>query len=266
MGKVWFGVALSWAVALAATAGATGASKPAGYLADKSIEMDLNYRVPKVPDNRSEVGRMDLAMVVMAQTNDPARYQEAYEDAVAYGFVPLMGRFKAAAGTDISPETRPILAHILSRIIADSMAYAGFAKAAGNRPRPYIEDPRIVPCETDFLRHSDQQSYPSGHATNGYAAALIMADIMPERAQPLLERGIRFGMSRVICGVHHPIDVEQGRLLAIAIFAAARQQPEYAADLACAKEEDRHSLYIDFTLTEPCKMLNMRYRSDSKAG
>jgi hypothetical protein len=65
-----------------------------------------------------------------------------------------------AAGTTLSVKTTPVLAHMLKLALADTGAYATMAKKAGPRPRPYIEDATIIPCETDYLRPSDNASYP----------------------------------------------------------------------------------------------------------
>jgi acid phosphatase (class A) len=213
-----------------------------GYLADASIETDLGYKVPPAPDNVSEIGRLDLEGVELVQTNNAALTDDAYRDAVAYPFDLLMGRFSEAAGTELSPNTSPILAHILRLALTDTGAYVNLAKVNNPRARPYVEDARIVPCETDYLRVTDMQSYPSGHATNGYEAALILAAIMPERASVLLARGIRYGNNRVVCGAHHPIDVEQGRFLAIAVFAKLRVNTQFDADVACARQEYERSV------------------------
>ncbi|MBO9711288.1 phosphatase PAP2 family protein [Sphingomonas sp.] len=247
-------------------AGAAMASDP-GYLPDKSIEADLGYSVPPPPDNKSEMGRLDLAMVEMAQTRDPAAYDEAYRDAGAYSFDRLIGRFSPAAGTELSVETSPILAHILKLVLNDTGAYASLAKNAGPRARPYVENPDIVPCATDYLRASDGRSYPSGHSTNGYAAALVLAEVMPARASKLLARGIRYGDNRVVCGVHHPIDVQQGRLLAIAIFAKLKLDPAFREDVACARQAYDRSLAgteARKPLDPSCAALDAKYRAELK--
>ena len=176
-----------------------------------------------------------------------------------------MDRFSVAAGTALSPASSPILAHVLKLVLNDTGAYAAIAKTKAPRARPYIEDPRIVPCETDYLRSTDNQSYPSGHATNGYAATLVLAEAIPDRAATLLAHGIRHGDNRVVCGVHHPVDVEQGRLLAIAIFVKLHAIKAFRDDVACAHQEYERSV-AGRTPKAPfdagCADLDTRYRAE----
>lgn len=262
---IWGRAKLAIASTLLSVTGVASAASDPGYLADAAIETDLGYKVPPAPDNRSEIGRLDLAMVEMAQTNDPALYEEAYRDAGAYAFDQLMGRFSAAAGTDLSPDKSPILAHVLKLVLNDTGAYVTMAKASNVRARPYVEDPRIVPCETDFLRATDNHSYPSGHATNGYATALVLAEAIPDRVSTLLARGIRYGNNRVVCGVHHPSDVEQGRFLAIAIFGKLRENQAFRNDVACAREEYERSIAgktPKASFSAACTALDARYRAE----
>ena len=67
---------------------------------------------------------------------------------------------------------------------------------------------------------ADSFSYPSGHATQGWAYALILASLVPEKATPILARGRAYGESRIVCGVHWLSDVAAGRLTGTAVFAA----------------------------------------------
>lgn len=243
------------------------AASERGYLPDASLEADLGYKVPPAPDNKSEIGRLDLAGVEAAQTSNPSAYEEAYRDASAYAFDKLMVRFAPAAGTELSVEGSPILAHVLKLVLNDTGAYASLAKSANKRPRPYIENPSIVPCATDYLRATDDASYPSGHATNGYAAALVLAEVMPERGAKLLIRGIRYGNNRVVCGVHHPIDVEQGRYLAVAIFTKLRENSAFREDVRCARQQYDRSLagvQAGKPLDADCAALANKYRVEFK--
>lgn len=125
---------------------------------------------------------------------------------------------------------------MLQKIISDTGDYAGQAKKAAPRMRPYAEDATIVPCDMDYLKPNE--SYPSGHAMNGYVVAAVLSKMIPSRQQAILTRGVRYGDNRIICGVHHPTDVEQGRLLGVAYLEALPANANYEADLACAIEEE----------------------------
>ena len=91
------------------------------------------------------------------------------------------------------------------------------------------------PTTTAALRKSG--AYPSGHAAAGWAWALILAEIAPDRAGPILRRGYEFGISRVVCGVHWMSDVETGRTVGAAAVARLHADAEFVAQLALARDE-----------------------------
>jgi hypothetical protein len=53
---------------------------------------------------------------------------------------------------------------------------------------------------------------------SGYLLAFIMAQIVPEKKQEILDRAADYAHNRVVCGVHYPTDTEASRRMAYAIF------------------------------------------------
>lgn len=84
---------------------------------------------------------------------------------------------------------------------------------------------------------SNTGSYPSGHASFGWAAALVLAEINPDRETEILRRGYDFGQSRVVCGAHWQSDVDSGRLMGAAVVAALHNNKEFLHVLEKAKYE-----------------------------
>jgi acid phosphatase (class A) len=80
-----------------------------------------------------------------------------------------------------------------------------------DRRRPYEVDPAIEPV---VHKPNGNASFPSGHASGAYAAALVLAAIVPERAQELLDMASQVAYSRVYGGVHFPTDVMAGARIA----------------------------------------------------
>lgn len=95
--------------------------------------------------------------------------------------------------------------------------------------------PICTPEEEALLR--EDGSYPSGHTAIGWAWALILAEVFPEQADVILERGKQFGISRNICNVHWHSDVVTGRMMGAAAVAMLHSNTDFMIDLKAAKEE-----------------------------
>ena len=80
-------------------------------------------------------------------------------------------------------------------------------------------------------------SYPSGHTAIGWAWALILCEIDPERADAILARGRAFGESRNICNVHWHSDVVEGRFMGAAAVARLHVDRAFRAEIEAAKAE-----------------------------
>jgi len=90
------------------------------------------------------------------------------------------------------------------------------------------------PCSTD---ESSPNSYPSGHASIGWAWALTLAEMVPDKSDAILARGMSFGNSRYVCGVHWKSDVEAGRLVGAATVSRLHDDPVYRAQVELARRE-----------------------------
>ena len=60
--------------------------------------------------------------------------------------------------------------------------------------------------------------FPSGHTNAAMLTSLAMAYAVPERFQEMISRGLELGENRILAGMHSPLDVMGGRMLAHAIF------------------------------------------------
>ena len=72
-----------------------------------------------------------------------------------------------------------------------------------DRPRPYTEDSRLNPCVQE---PGGSKSYPSSHASMGFAGTCVLAKIFPRKARVLEAYGQHIGDVRAIVGVHNPRD------------------------------------------------------------
>jgi autotransporter-associated beta strand protein len=67
---------------------------------------------------------------------------------------------------------------------------------------------------TEWGQNENSPSFPSGHSTMGNTTALLNAILMPQAYQSQMVSALQFGLSRNVLGVHYPLDIIGGRILA----------------------------------------------------
>jgi autotransporter-associated beta strand protein len=106
---------------------------------------------------------------------------------------------------------------------------ASNAKKYYQYARPYRQShdvhvlPQLVPEESPTP--ATDGGFPSGHTNAGYLASLAFAYAYPEKYTELLTNGSEIGNSRIVAGMHSPLDVMGGRVLATALAAAILNDP-----------------------------------------
>ena len=74
-------------------------------------------------------------------------------------------------------------------------------------------------------------SFPSGHTTAAYEAGITLATLLPELAPEILARVSENGNSRIVLGVHYPLDVVGGRIAGEAALAAQWSDARYRTQI-----------------------------------
>lgn len=185
--------------------------------------------LPKPPETGGARDVLDKETVRGFQSlQGSPRWAQATSDAS----LDILRAYSSVMGPDFTVTKRPEIVALLAYAGRQFSAASTEAKAAFPRPRPFLADPSLKVCVTDMPGGS---SYPSGHAGWGWLSAQILARIETDNATAILARGYDYGLSRVICGVHYPSDVEAGRLLGDAMLAKLDGDPEYQRLLATAK-------------------------------
>ena len=79
--------------------------------------------------------------------------------------------------------------------------------------------------------------FPSGHTNAFFLAALAFAYAIPERFQELVTAAFDLAETRIVAGMHSPVDVIGGRILATALAAAILNDPANATLKAAARAQ-----------------------------
>lgn len=207
------------------------------FIEDQNIPVSLDF-LPPPPAHDSPDFARDLAIYERTRAEvGGERWRQAIFDADMTGNLGEL--FREALGLPLTRETTPATYELLELSFADLTQAAKSAKDHYMRVRPfvYFDRPRstCVPADEHDLRTNG--SYPSGHANRGWAMALILARVAPEKRSDILRRGYEIGQSRVICGVHWVSDVEAAYLLAAAVVAQMSDQEKFQSLLARARDE-----------------------------
>jgi acid phosphatase (class A) len=243
----WFGP--SYADTSAAPAAGAPAAAPAaapvpeiapgilqGYLPVEAIP-DSAAILPPPPAIGSAAYALDAeaARAALALRDTP-RWKLAALDA-NLRFPAAADTFSCAISAPVNETVTPRLYVMLRRMLADSGRATGPAKKKYLHARPFMMDaaPTCAPDQDEALRKDG--SYPSGHTSIGWAWALVLAELVPDRADAIIERGLSFGESRVVCNVHWESDIVGGRTIGSAVVAKLHTDPQFLADAAAAKEE-----------------------------
>jgi acid phosphatase (class A) len=207
----------------------------AGYLG-KELPDSL-VLLPAPPAPTSAAFKQDEEVSRASQTlRGTPRYALATSDA-NLGFPHAAGVFACALDVPITEHGSPRLYLLLRRVLTDAGLATYGAKNNYNRVRPFVHfnEHTCEPKDEEFLRKDG--SYPSGHTSIGWAWALVLTEIAPERRDALLARGRSYGESRLVCNAHWQSDVIEGRAVGAGTVAVLHANPTFKADVEAAKRE-----------------------------
>ncbi|WP_168428476.1 acid phosphatase [Erwinia amylovora] len=134
-------------------------------------------------------------------------------------------------------------------LIKASEVSTRYAKQHFGYTRPFLIPANTIHLVPDSAVVKDNHpysanggSFPSGHTNTGYTDALLIAVMVPERFVPLVDRAARYGYSRIVLGVHYPLDVMGSRMMAQRNVAYYLNDPQYRALFEAAKQQLRTAL------------------------
>ncbi len=195
-------------------------------------DADAARLLPPPPAEGSAAQKAELAELHRIQdARTPAQLAQAkwdndHEDPSA--FTPTLGPKFDMANLPATAKLLKIVDHEQS--VAKKRAKVTFA-----RNRPWVIDPTLVGC--DHADDKPRSSYPSGHTTMGYAMAVVLADLMPDKAQAVLARAQDYAEDRLVCGVHFRSDIIAGQALGTAVGVQLLHAPALQDDIEAARKE-----------------------------
>ena len=142
--------------------------------------------------------------------------------------------FAVAIGPGFDLDKLPLTARLLDNVHQDESAAAGLAKDYFRRTRPWIVDPGLNSCSKNDAPDS---AYPSGHSSLAYSMAVVLAALVPEKAQAVMARAADYAENRLVCGMHRRRDIQAGQVLGTVVAELLLRNPAFMSDFAQAKHE-----------------------------
>ena len=200
-----------------------------------STVVAVSNLLPPPPAAGSAAAQHDLQAVLAAQQSRTAQDMAAAKaDAERSVF-----RFADAMGPALQAATLPKTAAFFERVAKLDKAEAKAAKLYWRRPRPSLVSGQVHPLSKE---KPDDWSYPSGHATFGYTAAVLLASMVPEKRAAIFARADLYAQHRIVMGVHFPTDLEAGKLVGTVVAAQVLRDPQWRSDYEAARGELRQAL------------------------
>lgn len=229
--------------AIVLSAGAGIAAQPqsvdgtdTGYFAPGAQPDATAYLPPPPQPGTARQAVDDTAFATTRALKGRPRWALATSDADLHEDA-LLHSFSCAAGFMLDKASTPHLAALIHKMDVSEIADMRNSKAYWHRPRPFVGNDQPICTEPDRAHLATSGSYPSGHTMLGWSTALVLADLLPQRATQILQRGRTFGESRIVCGVHWESDVQAGYMVGSAEIAAMQGSPDFRADMELARTE-----------------------------
>ncbi len=145
--------------------------------------------------------------------------------------------FGEAMGITISEETTPAICALICAVADKSHDAVERLKTIRFRNPPFeqLGEPAFI--QSNGQNGQLTSSFPSEHTHLGWAEALIMAEVAPEKQDEILRRGYQYGQNSLISGLSWFTDIEATRQLSCAIVARLHNDPDLCKMIAKARKE-----------------------------
>jgi acid phosphatase (class A) len=198
------------------------------FLAADAVDFRGLLTPPPAPE--SIVARSEQEFMRNLQA---ARTPEQVTLAKYYETLDVFRMLAPVLGDWCTPENLPHTAAVFKQVAAEARPTILAAKAAWDRPRPYVFDESLQPV----VSRPKNTSYPSGHGTDSALIATLLSAALPEHAADWQRQAALVRWSRIIGGAHYPSDTIAGKLLGEAIGRAMLKSPRMQKALEDVRAE-----------------------------
>jgi acid phosphatase (class A) len=208
-----------------------------------AAEIDPARLLPPPPVDGTNVQNQELAdLKRLLNARTPERFAQAkwdqdHEDATA---------FAAVIGPAFDLKSLPATAKLMDDVQNDQSVAASAAKEYFHRVFPAVIDTSITDlnCDPAAVRAGAakpggraRRSYPSGHATMGYSVGIVLATLIPEKAQAIQARAADYALSREVCAEHYHSDVDASHALGTAVGLMLLNNASLKPEIDAARAE-----------------------------
>lgn len=212
-----------------------------------------------IRDTRPDLVQRNLDRTVEINNNaTPIEQQRALFDAdherllsLSDGLGEGLGKaFRDALAEGRLPKVQALLGGEVGRAVGVTNLSL-LEKQHWNNPRPFELAPDRIQyyfgdgvsgAADPYAEVGGTSSYPSGHTSGSYLNGILLADMLPELAPQILARASEVGHSRIVLGVHYPLDVMGGRIMGQVAAAQRLNDPAFARLVDEAEAELRAEL------------------------
>jgi acid phosphatase (class A) len=222
-----------WAVVIFTLISAQTISGEANFVSREQVDL-VKLLAPPPSDHSPQTQAEILELIQIQKTRTPQEKASAVSDDKLSVF-----QFASAIlGPKFTLANLPLTEEFFRHLAKDAIAIFNGPKEKWNRTRPFLVSSEVKSCSNQYA----SGAYPSGHSTFGYLAAIVLADMVPEKKAELFERAAQYAGNRMVCGVHYRSDIEAGRIGGTVIAAFAMQNPQFRKELEEVRKEVRKTL------------------------
>ena len=215
-------------------------SRPLYFLqkGPRYLDKDLVFDLPSPPSNSSLQTQNELKLL-----QQYARENRTEDQINKINIEAKHGDFSEIY-IDNSPFNETLkqsVPFLLSLANKEAMYFIVREKKRFSRPRPSQLDEKLEL----LIPNPGHPAYPSGHATQSMLFSEILSDIDPENRLIYIQYAKDIAVRREIAGVHYPSDSDAGQKLAVQLWDALKQVPDF--NQALTKSKDNYNNTVDST-------------------